>query len=204
MMRTLTLIKKKLHYLHSDVGKAEKEKHKRGKHVLVENLLGLLKVKVVRGVNLAVRDVHGCYPYVLVQTGEQKLRTKVKKKSINPEWDEELTFCIDDADVPFRLEVFDKHSFHKDESMGHAEFHIRPLVQAVKLDLSNKPSGTVIENIIPNRQNSLAEMSDIYWSEGKVMQDIALRLKDVIRGEIELKLSWIMIPGAKGLERISK
>ncbi|KAJ3686083.1 hypothetical protein LUZ61_015247 [Rhynchospora tenuis] len=192
MMR-ITLIHKKLH---SDVGKEEKEKHKKGKHVLVEDLLGLLKVKVVRGVNLAVKDAHGCDPYVIVQAG---FKFTVKTLDVRAALSERY------VGVPVGIvEVFDKHSFHKDNSMGHAEFHICPLVQAVKLDLSNKPSGTVIDNIIPSRQNCLAEMSNIYWSEGKVRQEIALRLKDVIRGEIELKLTWIMIPGAKGLERISK
>lgn len=33
----------------------------------------------------------------------QKLKTRVVKKSVNPEWDEELTLSIEDPAVPIRL-----------------------------------------------------------------------------------------------------
>lgn len=96
--------------------------------------------------------------------------------------------------------MYDKDLFSKDDSMGHAEFDIRPFIEVLKRDLSNVPNGTVIEKIIPSRQNCLAEESGIYKAEGKVMQDLALRLKKVECGEIELRLTWITIPGARGLE----
>jgi hypothetical protein len=97
--------------------------------------------------------------------------------------------------------VYDKDLFSKDDNMGHAEFDIRPFVEVVKRDLSSVPNGTVIHKIIPSRQNCLAEETAIYKAEGTVMQDLALRLKDVERGEIELRLTWVTIPGARGLER---
>jgi hypothetical protein len=97
--------------------------------------------------------------------------------------------------------VYDKDLFSKDDSMGNAEFDIRPFINVVKRDLSNVPNGTVIEKFIPSRQNCLVEESAIYKAEGTVMQDLALRLKDVECGEIELRLTWVTIPGARGLER---
>ena len=38
---------------------------------LMDNLLGLLRVKVIRGINLAVRDVRTSDPYVVIKMGKQ-------------------------------------------------------------------------------------------------------------------------------------
>lgn len=42
-----------------------------GRLLLMENLLGLLRIRIVRGVNLAVRDVRSSDPYVVVKMGKQ-------------------------------------------------------------------------------------------------------------------------------------
>lgn len=39
--------------------------------VFMENLLGLLKIHVQRGVNLAIRDVVSSDPYVVIKMGKQ-------------------------------------------------------------------------------------------------------------------------------------
>jgi len=39
----------------------------------MENLMGLLRIHVIRGVNLAVRDVCSSDPYVVVKMGKQVL-----------------------------------------------------------------------------------------------------------------------------------
>lgn len=38
---------------------------------VMDNLLGLLRIRVKRGVNLAVRDVRSSDPYVVVKMGKQ-------------------------------------------------------------------------------------------------------------------------------------
>lgn len=40
---------------------------------LMDNLLGILRVRVKRGVNLAVRDVSSSDPYVVLKLGRQVL-----------------------------------------------------------------------------------------------------------------------------------
>ncbi|MFW8172160.1 hypothetical protein, partial [Klebsiella pneumoniae] len=84
-------------------------------------------------------------------------------KSVNPEWDEELTLSIEDPAVPIRLEVFDKDTF-VDDTMGNAEVDIRPLVEIVKMKLQDVADRTVVKKLVPNRQNCLAEESSIYIS----------------------------------------
>ncbi|NP_001132168.1 GTPase activating protein 1 [Zea mays] len=165
---------------------------------MLDHLVGLLKLRVVRGVNLAVRDLRSSDPYVVVRIGKQKLKTRVVKKSVNPEWDDELTLSIEDPAVPIRLEVFDKDTF-VDDTMGNAEVDIRPLVEIVKMKLQDVADRTVVKKLVPNRQNCLAEESSIYISEGKVKQDMVVRLRNVESGEIELQLQWIDLPGSKGV-----
>ncbi|KAH7682531.1 putative Ca2+-dependent phospholipid-binding protein [Dioscorea alata] len=166
---------------------------------MVEHLLGLLRVKVVRGVNLAIRDLRSSDPYVVLRMGKQKLKTKVIRKNVNPEWNEELTLSVEDCSLPVRLEVYDKDTFSLDDPMGNAEFDIQPFVEVLKMNLANVPNGTVITKVSPTRQNCLAEESPIYWSDGKVIQDLVLRLRNVECGEIELQLRWVNVPGSKGL-----
>ncbi|KAF0923296.1 hypothetical protein E2562_005257 [Oryza meyeriana var. granulata] len=165
---------------------------------MLGHLVGLVKVRVVRGVNLAVRDLRSSDPYVVVRMGKQKLKTRVIKKTTNPEWNDELTLSIEDPAVPVGLEVYDKDTFI-DDAMGNAELDIRSLVEVVKMKLEGVADNTVVKKVVPNRQNCLAEESAIYISEGKVKQDVVLRLRDVECGEIELQLQWVDIPGSKGV-----
>ncbi|KAM7520316.1 hypothetical protein LguiB_019278 [Lonicera macranthoides] len=165
----------------------------------MEHLLGLLRINVHRGINLAVRDLRSSDPYVIVRMGKQKLKTRVVKKNLNPEWNEELTLSISDLDIPVKLSVYDKDTFTFDDKMGDAEFDIRPFVEAVKMHLESLPSGTIIKRINPSRQNCLAEESNILWANGKVVQDMTLRLRNVECGEVELQLQWIDVTDTRGL-----
>ncbi|XP_022143275.1 protein C2-DOMAIN ABA-RELATED 4-like [Momordica charantia] len=165
----------------------------------MENLMGLLRIHVYRGVNLAVRDVVSSDPYVIFKMGKQKLKTRVVKQNINPEWNEDLTLSIQDPNLPVYVLVYDKDLFSLDDKMGDAEFDVRPFMEAVKMRLNNLPSGTIIRKIQPSRENCLSEESCIVWANGQVIQKMFLRLRNVESGEIELQLQWIDIPGSRGL-----
>ncbi|OMP06280.1 C2 calcium-dependent membrane targeting [Corchorus olitorius] len=166
---------------------------------LMDNLLGLLRIRVKKGVNLAVRDVRSSDPYVVVKMGRQKLKTRVIKKDVNPEWNEDLTLSITDASLPIKLTVYDHDTFSKDDKMGDAEFDIKTYIEALKMNLAELPSGTIISKVQPSRNNCLAEESTIHWADGKVVQDICLRLRNVECGEVEIQLQWIDLPGSRGL-----
>lgn len=43
----------------------------KGPKSLMDNLLGLLRIRLKRGVNLAVRDISSSDPYVIVKMGKQ-------------------------------------------------------------------------------------------------------------------------------------
>ncbi|WJZ80517.1 hypothetical protein VitviT2T_000430 [Vitis vinifera] len=165
----------------------------------MENLLGLLRLRVRRGINLAVRDARSSDPYVAVTMGEQKLKTRVVKDNCNPEWNEELTLSIADTDVPINLVVYDSDTFTLDDKMGDAEIDIKPYVECLKMGLENLPTGTVISRVQPSRTNCLADESCCVWDNGKIRQDMLLRLRNVECGEVEVQIEWINIPGCRGL-----
>ncbi|KAF5791483.1 putative C2 domain-containing protein [Helianthus annuus] len=164
----------------------------------MEHLLGLLRVHIHRGVNLAVRDVTTSDPYVIIRMGKQKLKTRVVKKNINPVWDEDLTLSVAEP-LPVKLEVYDRDTFSMDDKMGDAVFDIQPFLEAVRMRLGNLPNDTIITTVKPTRTNCLAEESHVTWTDGKVVQHMVLRLQNVECGEVEIKLSWIDIPGSRGL-----
>uniref|UniRef100_A0A6N2LG59 C2 domain-containing protein n=1 Tax=Salix viminalis TaxID=40686 RepID=A0A6N2LG59_SALVM len=165
----------------------------------MENLMGLLRIHVLRGGDLAVRDVSSSDPYVVVKMGKQKLKTRVIKQNINPEWNDDLTLSVVDPKQTVLIRVYDKDTFSLDDKMGDAEFDISQFIEVVKMRLDNLPSGTIIRKIQPTRENCLAEESCIVWANGKVVQNLFLRLRHVETGEVELQLEWIDIPGSRGL-----
>ncbi|GMN28521.1 hypothetical protein TIFTF001_002080 [Ficus carica] len=167
----------------------------------MENWLGLLRIHVKRGVNLAVRDSCSSDPYVVVRMGKQKLKTRVVKRNVDPEWNDLLTLSVTDPNTPVKLFVYDKDTFSFDDKMGDAEFEIGPFLKAVKMgfQLQGLPDGVIISKVEANRQNCLAEESKIFLSNGKVVQDMVLRLRNVECGEVELQLQWIDVPSSKGL-----
>ncbi|KAL9233721.1 hypothetical protein vseg_008679 [Gypsophila vaccaria] len=157
------------------------------------DVLGLLRITVKRGVNLAVRDFNTSDPYVIVSLGKQKLRTRYIRRSLNPIWNDDLTLCITDPNEPVKLFVYDHDTFTCDDKMGDAEFDIKYFIEAVKMNLHGLPDGTIITKVRPDRKNCIAEESCIVMMDGKVTQDMFLRLRNVECGEIELKLQWIDI-----------
>ncbi|KAI4386485.1 hypothetical protein MLD38_004415 [Melastoma candidum] len=162
-------------------------------------LLGLLRIRVKRGINLAIRDTRSSDPYVVVTLQNQRLKTKVVKDNCNPVWDDELTLPITDLAIPIHLSVYDKDTLTGDDKMGDAEFDLWPYVDAVRMRLENLPTPTTVSRVHPCRSNCLAEESCITWVNGKLVQDMVLRLRNVESGEVEIQIEWIDVPGSRGL-----
>lgn len=122
----------------------------------------------------------------------QKVKTRLVKKNINPEWNEELTLSIADVpNIPITLRVYERHKVTRDNEIGDAEFDIRPFLEVTTMHLENVIDGTAMKTMKPNRENCLAEESYITWENGQVVQHMFLRLRNVECSEVELKLHWI-------------
>ncbi|KAK6931597.1 C2 domain [Dillenia turbinata] len=165
----------------------------------MEKFLGLLRIRVLKGVNLVVRDTRASDPYVVISAGDKKVKTKVVKNNINPEWNDELTLGVADLNHPILLTVYDKDSISRDDRMGDAEIDIKPYVEHLKMGVKGLDNDTTVCRLSPTRENCLAEVSCIIWKDGKLVQDMCLRLRNVERGEIHLQLEWITPAGSKGL-----
>ncbi|XWS22846.1 hypothetical protein CRYUN_Cryun29cG0071000 [Craigia yunnanensis] len=172
----------------------------------MEDTFGLLRIRVRRGINLASRDTVSSDPYVVITMGQQKLKTCMVKNNCNPEWNDELTLSIIDPNVPITLTVYDKDTFTVDDQMGNAEIDIKPYIAALKMGkgLQNFSNGYALKKIQPGSTNCLADESSIIWNNGKITQDMRLKLRNVESGEVIIQLEWIEIPGCKGLESEGK
>ncbi|KAF4399484.1 hypothetical protein G4B88_022567 [Cannabis sativa] len=157
---------------------------------IMEGQLGLLKVVVVQGKKLVIRDFKSSDPYVVVKLGNQTAKTKVINSCLNPVWNEELTFSLKEPNGVLNLEVFDKDLLKTDDKMGHAQLSLQPLVSAARLRqiLQNFNGETVLRKVVPDGDNCLVRESSITCVNGEVVQGVWLRLCDVESGEIELKI----------------
>ncbi|KAL8099995.1 protein C2-DOMAIN ABA-RELATED 11 isoform X2 [Apium graveolens] len=157
----------------------------------MEEQAGLvLKVVVVQGKRLVIRDFKSSDPYVVLKLGNQTVKTKVINSCLNPVWNEELTLKLTEPAGVLNLEVYDKDRFKADDKMGHAHISLQPLVSAARLRqiLGVSTEGETLRKVIPDSDNCLAVESCINYKDGEVVQDVWLRLSGVESGEIELKI----------------
>eukprot|EP00268_Persea_americana_P043610 TRINITY_DN4388_c0_g2_i1.p1 TRINITY_DN4388_c0_g2~~TRINITY_DN4388_c0_g2_i1.p1 ORF type:complete len:305 (-),score=58.99 TRINITY_DN4388_c0_g2_i1:245-1159(-) len=154
--------------------------------------VGLIKVNVVRGTNLAIRDVVSSDPYVIISMGHQSVKTRVIKSNLNPVWNERLMLSIPDPVPPLKLQVYDKDKFSADDRMGEAEIDIQPLVSAAKAYENSTISESMqLGKWLASEDNTLVKDSVISLTDGKVKQEITLRLQNVERGELEIELECV-------------
>ncbi|KAE8721577.1 putative ADP-ribosylation factor GTPase-activating protein AGD11 [Hibiscus syriacus] len=154
--------------------------------------VGLIKVNVVKGTDLAVRDMLTSDPYVILALGQQSVRTRVIRNSLNPIWNESLMLSIPESIPPLKVLVYDKDTFKADDFMGDAEIDIQPLVAAAKayekseINESMQPGKSVA-----SKENHLVKDGTITLTDGRVKQEISLRLQNVERGTLEIELDCV-------------
>ncbi|KAK2386063.1 putative ADP-ribosylation factor GTPase-activating protein AGD11 [Trifolium repens] len=154
--------------------------------------VGLIKVNVVKGTNLAIRDLMTSDPYVILSLGHQSVKTRVIKNNLNPVWNESLMLSIPESIPPLKVIVYDKDSFKNDDFMGEAEIDIQPLVSAAKAyEKSSINESMQLGKWVASGDNTLVKDGIISLEEGKVRQDISLRLQNVERGVLEIELECV-------------
>jgi len=146
----------------------------------------------VKGTNLAVRDVLSSDPYVILTIGKQTVKTRVITSNLNPVWDEELMLSVPSSSSSLKVQVFDKDTFSADDSMGEAEVAVQPLISAASALGNTGISGTMqIGKWLATRDNALVRDSVINLVDGRVKQDVFLKLQNVESGELDLELEWV-------------
>ncbi|KAK4488106.1 hypothetical protein RD792_003852 [Penstemon davidsonii] len=154
--------------------------------------IGLLKVKIHKGTNLAVRDMLSSDPYVVLTLGHQKVQTSVMKSNLNPVWNEELMLSVPQNYGAIKLQVYDHDTFSADDIMGEAEIDIQPMItSATAFGDAGMFGNMQIGKWLKSHDNALIEDSTVNIVDGKVKQDVSLKLQNVESGELELEIEWI-------------
>ncbi|GAA0156139.1 GTPase-activating protein [Lithospermum erythrorhizon] len=154
--------------------------------------IGMLKIKVIKGTNLAIRDMLTSDPYVVLTLGKQKAQTTVVKSNLNPVWNEELMLSVPEKFGAVKLEVFDYDTFSADDIMGEAEIDIQPmLTSAMAFGDAGMFGNMQIGKWLKSHDNALIEDSTVNIIDGKVKQEVFIKLQNVESGELDLELEWI-------------
>ena len=78
-----------------------------------------LTVRVIEARNLQAMDSNGFSdPYVKLQLGKQRFKTKVIKMNLNPTWDQEFSFLVGDVKDVLKLDVYDEDILQMDDFLG--------------------------------------------------------------------------------------
>jgi len=88
---------------------------------------GRVKVTIHRAEDLQKMDITGkADPYVVVTYEEQKFKTDVCKKTLEPVWEHEAFLDVKEhGDNQIKIELFDRDKMGKDESMGITTVDVR-------------------------------------------------------------------------------
>ncbi|KAG7034766.1 putative ADP-ribosylation factor GTPase-activating protein AGD13, partial [Cucurbita argyrosperma subsp. argyrosperma] len=220
------------------------------------DFIGLLKVKVIKGTNLAIRDMMTSDPYVVLTLGRQTVQTCVVASNLNPVWNEELTLsvpqsfgslklsaeefqllfllvlapcllvlviylssCLDVVTSPLIMmhdhvnisksiamglftvtlllvtklqQVYDYDTFSADDIMGEADIDLQPLItSAMAFGDAGLFSNMQIGKWLKSHDNALMSDSTVNIVDGKVKQEMTLKLQNVESGELDLELEWM-------------
>ncbi|XP_019156329.1 PREDICTED: ADP-ribosylation factor GTPase-activating protein AGD12-like isoform X2 [Ipomoea nil] len=155
-------------------------------------IIGMVIVKVLKGRNLAVRDMLSSDPYVILTLGNEKVQTTSIRSNLNPIWNEVLTLSVPQDSGPIKLEVYDYDTFSADDIMGEAEIDIQPMIaSAMAFGDPTMFSDMQIGKWFKSNDNALIEDSSVNIVDGKVKQEISLKLQNVESGEVDLEIEWI-------------
>ncbi|XXG74675.1 hypothetical protein AAC387_Pa07g3334 [Persea americana] len=155
--------------------------------------IGLLKVKVIQARELVVMDMKSSDPYVVATIGEQqKAQTTVVKSNLNPVWNEELMLSVPQDFGTLKLQLFDQDMLSSDDAMGEAEVDIHPMVTAATaIGDPTMFADMQIGKWLQSGDNALMKDSTVNIIDGKVKQEVSLKLQNVVSGELELELEWL-------------
>lgn len=109
-----------------------------------------LTVRAIEAKNLPAMDLNGYSdPYARLQLGKQRFRTKVVKKCLNPTWEEEFTFRVEDLNDELLITVLDEDKYFNDDFVGCLRIPVRRV-----FDAENKSLGTTWYSLQPKNKKS--------------------------------------------------
>jgi len=90
--------------------------------------IGVLTLRLMSGHNLIACDLNGkSDPYGVFTLGSQKVKSKIKKSTLEPVWNETFQFCVQSLDEKLLLKVWDYDLGRKSDHMGDASIDLADL-----------------------------------------------------------------------------
>ena len=90
-----------------------------------------LLVRVIEARDIPPMDPNGFSdPYVKLQLGKQRFKTKVVKKCLNPSWCEEFAFRVDDLKEELLISVLDEDKYFNADFVGQIKVPISRVFDA--------------------------------------------------------------------------
>ncbi|XVF26243.1 hypothetical protein REPUB_Repub13aG0282200 [Reevesia pubescens] len=132
-----------------------------------------LIVGVIEARNIPAMDLNGFSdPYVRLQLGKQRYKTKVVKKTLNPSWGEEFSFKVEDLTEELLISVLDEDKYFNDDFVGHLKL---PVSQV--FDAPHKSLGTAWYSLHPRNKKSKNRdcgeiLLNIYFSQSNSFMDL--------------------------------
>lgn len=109
-----------------------------------------LLVRVIEAKNIPALDPNGFSdPYVKLQLGKQKFRSKVVKKCLSPSWCEEFTFKVDDLKEELLICVLDEDKYFNDDFVGQIKVPVSHVFEA-----KHKSLGTTWYTLQPKNKKA--------------------------------------------------
>lgn len=88
--------------------------------------------------------------------------------------------------------VFDHDTFSADDIMGEAEIDLQPLItSAMAFGDAGMLGNMQIGKWLKSHDNALKEDSTVNIIDGKVKQEVSLKLQNVESGEMLIELEWM-------------
>ncbi|XP_073302789.1 C2 and GRAM domain-containing protein At1g03370-like isoform X3 [Primulina huaijiensis] len=124
-----------------------------------------LLVRVIEARNLPAMDPNGFSdPYVKLQLGRQRYRSKVIKKCLNPSWCEEFYFKVDDLKEELLISVFDEDMFFNDDFIGEVKVPVSWVFEA-----KDKSLGTIWFSLQPKDRKAKNKDCELTQGVGSVV-----------------------------------
>ncbi|WOK95248.1 hypothetical protein Cni_G03955 [Canna indica] len=116
-----------------------------------------------------------CDPYVRLQLGNHRSKTKVVKKNLNPFWDEKFNFVVGELSEELIVTVINEDKYFNDDFLGKVKVSLLDVLDAENLSLGtawyqlqpknkkskNKNRGEICLNISLSTRNSFLDAPSI-------------------------------------------
>lgn len=95
-----------------------------------------LWVHVIEARNLPAMNLSGtCDPYVRLQLGNHRSKTKVVKKNLNPVWDEKFDFMVGELSEELIITVLNEDKYFNNDVLGKVKVPLLKVLDGENLSL---------------------------------------------------------------------